>query len=62
MKIIANGMVHHMAEAFMELQIFLPAVMTIVTLKYGSAIKAILLKPIMLFHVDITLTMLYRMI
>jgi len=27
MKIIANGMVHHVAKAFFHLQVFLPAVM-----------------------------------
>jgi hypothetical protein len=26
MKVIADGMVHHVAEAFFDLQIFLPAV------------------------------------
>jgi hypothetical protein len=49
-KIIAYGMVKHVAKAFLHLQVFLPAFMAKVSLQIGSAVKAIGFVPVMLFH------------
>ena len=50
MKIIADRMVHHVAKAFFNFQVFLSAVMTKMTLQNSSAIKAIVVMSVMLFH------------
>lgn len=51
MKVIAYGMVHHVAKAFFYLQIFLPAVVAKFTFEDGAAIKAVIFFAVMLFHV-----------
>ena len=51
MKIIAYGMVHHVAKAFLHLQVFLPAVMAKFTFEDGAAIKAVIFFAVMFFHV-----------
>jgi hypothetical protein len=50
MKIIAYGMVHHVAEAFLDLQVFLPAVMAVFTFECGAAIQTVIFVTVMLFH------------
>lgn len=50
MKVVTDGMVHHMTKAFMDLEVFLAAVMTVMALKYGTAIQTIILIPVMFFH------------
>jgi len=49
-KVVADGMVHHMTEAFMEFQVFLAAVMAIMSLNDGAAIQTIIFVAVMLFH------------
>ena len=50
MKVIAYGMVHHMTKAFSYLQVFLSAVMTIMTFQNSSAIKTIIFYTVMFLH------------
>ena len=50
MEIIAYGMVHHVAKAFLHLQVFLPAVMAKLTFEDGAAVQAIIFFTVMLFH------------
>jgi len=50
MKIIADGVIHHVAKTFLHLQVFLPAIVAKLTLQNGSAIKAIVFFPIMFLH------------
>lgn len=50
MKVIANSVVHHMAKALMQLEVFLAAVMTIMTLEYSPAIQAVIFFTVMFFH------------
>jgi hypothetical protein len=50
MKIIADGVVHHVAETFLYLQVWLAAVMAIFTFKRSAAVEAIVFAPVMFFH------------
>jgi hypothetical protein len=50
MKIIADGMVHHVAKAFLYFKVFLAAVMAIFPFKGGAAIQTVIFVPVMLFH------------
>jgi hypothetical protein len=52
MKIIAYGVVHHMAKAFFYLQVFLAAIMTELSFKCSAAVEAIIFMSVMLFHRD----------
>ena len=38
MKIIADGMIHHVAKAFLHLQVFLPAIVTKLPFEDGPAV------------------------
>ena len=38
MKVIAYGMIHHVAKAFFDLQVFLPANVAVFTLQLSSAV------------------------
>ena len=49
MKIIGNGMRHHMAETFFQVQVFLSAVIAKIPGKGIAAVKAVFLIA-MLFH------------
>jgi len=51
MKIVADGMVHHVAKAFLHLQVFLPAVMAIFAFEDGAAVQAIIFFAVMLLHI-----------
>ena len=50
MEIIADGMVHHMPEAFLDLQVLLSANMAVFTLQDRSAVQAIIFFPVVFFH------------
>ncbi len=50
MKIVADGMIHHVTKAFMEFKIFLAAVMAIMALNDGAAIQTIIFVAVVLFH------------
>ena len=50
MKVIADGMVHHVAKAFFDLQVFLSAFMAVMAFQYGSAVKAVVLFAVMFLH------------
>src|SRR3569623_1934730 len=52
-KIVADGMVHHVTKTFMQFQVFLAAIMAIMTFQYSSAIQTIIFFAIMFFH-DLT--------
>ena len=55
-EIIANGMVNHVAKAFFNLQVLLPAVVAKFTLQLASAVQAIMFVTVVFFHlVAITL-------
>jgi len=49
-KVIADGMVHHVTKAFVQFQVFLAAVMAIVSLNDGAAVQTIIFVAVMLFH------------
>ena len=50
MKIIADRVVHHMPEAFFDLQVFLSANMAERPLQGGAAVQAISFFSVMFFH------------
>ena len=50
MKVIADGMVHHVAKAFLYLQVFLAAVMAKFTFQNSAAVKAVIFFAVMFFH------------
>ena len=50
MEIIADGMVHHVAEAFLYLQVFLTAIVAIFSFEDGAAIEAVVFVAIVFFH------------
>jgi len=49
-KIIAYGVVHHVAKAFFDLQVLLPANMTKLSLQGGPAIQAVIFFAVMFLH------------
>jgi len=49
-KVIANGMHHQMAEVFLQLQVFLAAIITEMTREGIATVKAIAFGTVMLFH------------
>jgi hypothetical protein len=50
MKIITDGMVHHVPEAFLNFEVFLAAIVAIFPFEGGAAVKAIIFVPVMFFH------------
>ncbi len=50
MKIVAYGMIHHVAKAFPDLQVFLAANMAKPALQLCAAVQAIIFCAVMLFH------------
>ena len=50
MEIIANRMVHHMAKAFLYLQVFLPAIRAKLKFDICPAIQTVMFFPVIFFH------------
>jgi len=50
MEIITNRMVHHMAKAFLYLQVFLTAIRAKLKFDIEPAIQAVMFFPVILFH------------
>ena len=50
MKVIADGMVHHVAEAFLYFKVFLSAVMAVFPFEGGAAVQTVVFVPVMFFH------------
>jgi len=49
-EIIADGMVHHVAKAFLYFQVWLPAIVAIFPFEDGTAVQAVIFVPVVFFH------------
>lgn len=54
MKVIAYGMAHHMAEALLQLQVFLAAIVAKLSFEGCSAIQTVIFFAVMFFHIRLS--------